>query len=88
MRVRTNYLPEKGEIIWARRTPVDRYLRAVVKVAWKQRDGCTKIHIVWLESDPVPTPPVVMATDDWLVLGRLLLAKKWEPDPPPEQVRP
>lgn len=82
IRVADNYHPDRGEIIWARRTPVDRYLRAVVKTKWKQRDGFTKIHVVWLESDPDADPPVVVAKDDFMVLGRFPLTKRWDrPDP-------
>lgn len=85
---KVNYIPERGEIIWARRTPVDRYLRAVVRYRRRIRDGRWKIRVVWLESDHIVKPPILVATDGWLVLGTMSLIKKWEPDPPPEQVRP
>ncbi len=46
------YTPDVGEVVEARRTPVDRFVRAVVVLRpRRRRDGRIRVRVQWLDSD-------------------------------------
>jgi hypothetical protein len=50
-----------------------------------------KINVVWLQADDTLDPPIVVGTMGYIRTRTRTwppLIRKWEPDPPPEQVRP
>lgn len=69
------YAPDIGEVILARRTPADRWLRAVVLTAKRNRAGDVRLKIQWLEDDPhagAPKPgkpkvPIVAGSPGWVI---------------------
>lgn len=48
----TAYAPDVGEVIYARRTPVDKWVKAVVLMAHRNRAGNLRIKVQWLGDDP------------------------------------
>lgn len=46
------YLPAVGDIVEARRTPVDRFVKAVVLWVSVRYSGRLRVHVQWLEDDP------------------------------------
>lgn len=46
------YGPDIGELILARRSTSDKFIRAVVLDGRRNRDGHVRIKVHWLESDP------------------------------------
>jgi hypothetical protein len=70
------YAPDVGEVIWARRTPADKWVRAVVLHGKRNRAGDLRIKVEWLEDDPDagaperdrPKAPIVAGTPGWLVI--------------------
>lgn len=48
----TTYAPDIGEVVLARRSRLDPYLRAVVLHVKRRRDRSLRIKLQWLESDP------------------------------------
>lgn len=46
------YAPDVGEVVMARRTPADRFVRAVVLAVRRNRAGNLRIRMQWIESDP------------------------------------
>lgn len=60
-------VPDVGEIVKARRSASDTYLRAVVIVVRRMRDGAIKLRVQWLESNPHVGTPIVADTIGWLV---------------------
>ena len=46
------YAPDVGEVVWARRTPVERWVRAAVLTVRRNKAGNLKITVWWLEDDP------------------------------------
>lgn len=47
-----SYAPDVGEVVLARRTPVDPFVRAVVVRVRRNRARNLKITVIWLEDDP------------------------------------
>ena len=70
------YAPDVGEVVMARRTPADNWVRAVVLNARRNREGNVKIKVQWMESDPgagmrvgsEPRKPIVAGTPGFLVI--------------------
>lgn len=48
--------PDPGEIIYARRAHMDRYVLAIVEKAWRNRAGHLRMRVMWLEEDPYASP--------------------------------
>lgn len=46
------YAPDIGEVIMARRSVSDKYIRAAVLDARRNRDGLLRIKVQWLEDNP------------------------------------
>ena len=62
------FVPDIGEVIGARRSPADdRFTKAVVIKAQRQRDARIKITVIWMENDPAATPPIVAGETGWVV---------------------
>jgi hypothetical protein len=84
-------MPEKGEIVQARRSTSDQYRYAVVIRVSERSKGMWKINVVWLQADDTLDPPIVVGTVGYIRTRTRMwppLIRKWEPDPPLEQVRP
>ena len=72
------YTPDEGEIVLARRTPVDRWVRAVVLYVRRNSLGNLKITVWWLEDDPTAgtqgrgpeATPIKADTKGWVELRR------------------
>lgn len=45
------YAPDIGEVVLARRTPADRFVRAAVLYVRRRPDGKLRIKVQWLEDD-------------------------------------
>jgi hypothetical protein len=63
-----------GEVVMARRSPVDRFVRAVVLSAHRNKDGHVRIKVQWLEDDPGagvphdrPRKPIVANETGWVI---------------------
>ncbi len=67
------YIPSTGEVVYARRSASDRYLRASVWKVWPEHLGVIKVGVVWLEDDLTLDPPLLKATKGWL------RARPWPP---------
>jgi len=65
------YAPDIGEVVGARRTRVEPFLRAVVLMVKRRRDGALRIKVQWLESDDGagwdPPSPIVAGSVGWVV---------------------
>jgi hypothetical protein len=65
------YAPDVGEVVLARRTKVEAFLRAVVLMVKRRRDGAVRIKVQWLDSDPEAGAwvhsPIVAGTVGWVV---------------------
>lgn len=48
--------PDPGEIIYARRSDMDKFVLAVVEKAWRNRAGHLRLRLMWLEEDPDASP--------------------------------
>lgn len=46
------YVPDVGEVVEARRSPMGRFVRAVVLGARRRAHGGVEIKVHWLDSDP------------------------------------
>lgn len=46
------YAPDVGEVVLARRSASDKFVRAVVLGAHRNRAGHLRVKLHWLESDP------------------------------------
>lgn len=72
------YSPDLGEVILARRTPIDPWVRAVVVKAWRNSARNLKLKIIWLEDDPHAgaewkghaTRPIKAHTFGWIEIKR------------------
>lgn len=64
------FVPDVGEVVMARRSPVDAWLRAVVTHVRRQRTGKIKLTVLWLDSDPHAgaqgPKPIVANTKGWV----------------------
>lgn len=56
------YAPDVGEIIEARRTPADKFIKAAVLDARRNRTGRLRVKLQWLEGDPDAGCPHVSRT--------------------------
>lgn len=76
--VPVTYTPDEGEIVLARRTPVDRWVRAAVLYVRRNSLGDLKVTVWWLEDDPdagtgygdEPSTPIEANTKGWLTIRR------------------
>lgn len=76
--VPTTYTPDEGEIVLARRTPVDRWVRAAVLYVRRNSLGDLKVTVWWLEDDPdagaghgdAASKPIEANTKGWLTIRR------------------
>ena len=50
------FAPNPGEILYARRSPHDKWTLAAVEKAWCNRAGLVRIRVVWFEDDPDASP--------------------------------
>jgi hypothetical protein len=48
------YAPDVGEVVMARRSPVAKFVKAVVLKAQRRGDGQLRVKVQWLGSDPAP----------------------------------
>lgn len=48
--------PDPGEILYARRAHMDKYVLAIVEKAWRNRAGHLRMRVMWLEDDPYASP--------------------------------
>jgi hypothetical protein len=48
----TTYAPDVGEVVWARRTPVESWVRAAILTIRRNSKGDLKFTVWWLEDDP------------------------------------
>lgn len=46
------FVPDVGEVIMARRTPAETFLRAVVLRVRRLREGHIRVTVEWMEGDP------------------------------------
>jgi hypothetical protein len=73
------YTPDEGEIVLARRTPIDRWVRAAVIYVRRNSLGNLKITVWWLEDDPMAGPqdegseptPIKANTKGWVEVRRI-----------------
>jgi len=70
----TTYAPDVGEVVHARRTPADRWTRAVVLDYRRRRDGALRIKVQWIEANPDagapdkrPRMPIKAGDTGWVV---------------------
>lgn len=67
------YVPDIGEVLYARRTKIEPFLKAIVLLARRRRDGAIRIKVQWLESNPDAgawvESPIVAGTVGWVVSG-------------------
>jgi hypothetical protein len=69
------YAPDVGEVVLARRTPVDRWVKAVVLDGRRNRAGHLRIKLQWLGNDDQagygksgrPAAPIVRGELGWVV---------------------
>lgn len=52
------YAPDIGEVLLARRTGVDKFVRAVVLDARRNRAGNVRVKVQWLDDDPDAGAPM------------------------------
>lgn len=72
------YTPDEGEIVLARRTPVDKWVRAAVLYVRRNSRGNLKITVWWLEDDPTAgtegqgpgLSPIKANTKGWVEIRR------------------
>lgn len=70
------YAPDVGEVVEAKRGPSDRWTRAVVVRAYRNREGNLKVKVQWLEDDPTagvgdhgrPRKPIVALSHSYMVI--------------------
>lgn len=66
------YAPDVGEVIEARRTPADKYVRAVVLSARRNREGHVRVKLQWMEDDPDAgsrnRAPIEAGTLGWVIV--------------------
>lgn len=48
--------PDPGEILYARRAHMDKYVLAIVEKAWRNKAGHLRLRVMWLEDDPYASP--------------------------------
>src|SRR5690554_3439415 len=78
------YAPDIGEIVYARRNPIDRWTRAVVvhvrRIRTGPREGALRVKLVWLEDNPDGTVtlrginkhrPIVANTVGWVIADQI-----------------
>lgn len=78
----TTYAPDIGEVLLARRTPADKFVRAVVLDARRNRQGNVRVRVQWLEDDldagapevwngkpRHPVGPIKAGTVGWVVMS-------------------
>lgn len=46
------YAPDVGEVVEARRTPADKFIKAVVVNVTRNREGALRVRVQWLEDNP------------------------------------
>lgn len=72
------YAPDIGEVILARRAPVDQFTRAVVLFARRNKNGHLKVKVQWLDDYPEAgasgPKPIKANTIGWVIA---------DPDKPP-----
>lgn len=65
------YAPDVGEVVMARRTPVDQFTRAVVLAARRNKEGGVRVKVQWLADNPDAgasgPKPIVAGTIGWVV---------------------
>jgi hypothetical protein len=84
------YAPDIGEVLYARRTPADRWTLAVVLSARRNRAGHVRLKVQWLEDNPdagsvrsdYPRVPIKAHTTGVLVLdpGKHALVRQVDRD--------
>lgn len=87
------YVPDVGEVLYARRAPVEPWVKAVVLGVRRLKAGRVRLKVQWIESDPqagVPDDdcvavPIVAGDVGWVLMkeGAPLLAKQVHRDAPP-----
>lgn len=71
------YAPDIGEVLLARRTPADKFVRAVALDVKRRRDGAVRVKVQWLEDDSnagledynQPKVPITAGTVGWVVMS-------------------
>ncbi len=64
------YLPDVGEVVLARRSAVDVFVKAVILGIDQRRDGDLKIKVQWLGDDPkagIAGLPIKAGSVGWVV---------------------
>lgn len=84
------YVPDIGQVVMARRSPIEPFTRAVILFVRRSRGGYLKLTVQWLEDAPtagVDSPkPIVAGTRGWITTSpdRLaLLVKEIDGGPAP-----
>lgn len=73
----TTYAPDVGEVVLARRTPADKFVRSVVLDVRRRPDGKLRVKVQWLadddqagyETDRYPKAPIKSGTQGVVIMS-------------------